>query len=527
MKGLWRQPFGHGDPHEAYAPPLDPSCWAGWRDSRRVPDDVGYGAVAAYAGPPEMPPGNGMKVLVLGAGIAGMVLGWELGRAGYDCTILEARTRPGGRNWSLRAGDLVEETDSVQRVRWETGEHLYFNPGPARLPWHHDGILSYCRLLGVKLEMMCNENRGAWLQDDAAFGGERQRNRAVVHDTRGYVTELAAKAVDKGLLDHPPSMEDAERMRSFLRFYGALDRDLVYRGAARLDDEEDAANRPKPLDFAQIIRSDFWQGRMMFGEFPNQAPTMLQPVGGMARIGEAFGRKLWGVITYGAAVTQIRRTESGARVTWKDAQGAEHAAEAPIVVCTIPFPALRGVETDFAPATRAAITGLEYIPAAKVAFLAERRFWECDEGIYGGVSWTSRDITQVWYPSAGLQARKGILVAAYIWSSKLGEAFAAKPLDKRLEDALEDLECLHPGQRTALRKGISVSWKKIPYNGGAWAEWTRSARQESYPTLRTGDGPVLFAGEHISDMPGWQEGAVRSAHYAMLRIAERAQARKT
>src|SRR5579863_6632371 len=70
---------------------------------------------AAYAGPPALPPGSGAgrTVVILGAGIAGMVAAMELGKAGYRCIILEARARAGGRNWTLRGGDEVRETDSV------------------------------------------------------------------------------------------------------------------------------------------------------------------------------------------------------------------------------------------------------------------------------------------------------------------------------------------------------------------------------------------------------------------------------
>ena len=133
----------------------------------------------AYAGPPELPPGNGRQIVIIGAGIAGMVLAWELRKAGYAPLMLEARDR--ARRPQLvaaRAATKSAETDSVQRVRWDAGEHLYFNPGPARLPYHHQGILSYCRELGVPLEVMCNDNRGALLHDDAAFDGRPQRNRA-------------------------------------------------------------------------------------------------------------------------------------------------------------------------------------------------------------------------------------------------------------------------------------------------------------------------------------------------------------
>src|SRR5690242_14787975 len=123
----------------------------------------------AYAGPPQLPPGHGKRIVIIGAGIAGMVLAWELRKAGYSPAILEARDRAGGRNWSLRGGDAVRETDSVQHVMWDAAAHLYFNPGPARLPQHHQGILSYCRALDVPLEIMCNDNRNALLHDDNAF----------------------------------------------------------------------------------------------------------------------------------------------------------------------------------------------------------------------------------------------------------------------------------------------------------------------------------------------------------------------
>ena len=486
-------------------------------------------APPAYAGPPVLPPGNGARVVVLGAGIAGMVLAWELRRAGYAVTVLEARSRAGGRNWSLRSGDEIIETDSAQRVRWGVGEHMYFNPGPARIPWHHESILSYCRTLGVRLEVMCNDNRGAFMQDDAAFGGRPQRNGAVVNDARGYVAELAAKAIDAADLVAPVTIEDKERLRDFLRAFGALDRDLVYHGSSRSGfahppDVMEGKLR-EPLDLRQLMVSDFWQGRMQFGESRHQAPTMLQPVGGMGTIGQTFGRKLGSVITLGAEVSEMRRTADGARVVWKDARtGAVQMIEAPLVVCTIPFSALRGMTADFSPATQGAIATLDYVPAAKVAFEAQTRFWETKDQIYGGISWTSRPATQIWYPSAGIQQQKGILVGAYIWSGEIGDAFADKSLAQRLEDTLADDEVVHPDCRDHLRHGVSVAWKKIPFSRGAWAEWSRDTRAGFYAKLLEGDGPFLFCGEHMSYINGWQEGAVRSAHHVLTQIAARTRA---
>jgi monoamine oxidase len=481
----------------------------------------------AYAGPPALPPGRGRRVVIIGAGIAGMVLAYELRKAGYQPLVLEARSRPGGRNWSLRGGDTVTETGSAQRVAWDRDEHLYFNPGPARLPYHHVGILSYCRTLGVPLEVLCNDNRAALMQDDHAFDGAPQLNSRVVNDARGYIAELAAKAVDKDLLTQSVSTEDKDRLRAFLRGFGVLDKDLVYRGSSRAGwAEPPGATQPgtryQPLDLRQILASDFWQGPMQFGELSTMAATMLQPVGGMGRIGQAFGRVLRQAIVYDAVVTQLRRNEQGVQITWKHAgAGAEQRIEAPCVVVTVPFSALGDIDADFAPATRTAMASVEYVPAGKVAFQSEQRFWELEEQIYGGISWTSRDITQVWYPSGGLQRTKGILVGAYIWSEDLGNAFVAKPLQKRLSDTLDDLTHLHPRAARFLAHGVSVAWKNVPYSLGAWSEWSDAARATQFPVLLKGDGPYLFAGEHMSFITGWQEGAVRSAHKVLEDIATR------
>ena len=58
--------------------------------------------------------GKGKTVVILGAGIAGMVAAYELRKAGFECTLLEARDRPGGRNWTIRNGSSIEFTDGSE-----------------------------------------------------------------------------------------------------------------------------------------------------------------------------------------------------------------------------------------------------------------------------------------------------------------------------------------------------------------------------------------------------------------------------
>jgi monoamine oxidase len=89
--------------------------------------------------------------------------------------------------------------------------------------------------------------------------------------------------------------------------------------------------------------------------------------------------------------------------------------------------------------------------------------------------------------------------------------------------AIVDGERLHPGYGKRVGPAASVAWSKVPYSLGAWIEWEAApgGRQASYPVLLAGDGPFYFAGEHMSYVTAWQEGAVQSAHYTVTQIAER------
>jgi monoamine oxidase len=110
------------------------------------------------------------KVVVLGAGVAGLSAAYELGKAGYDCTVLEARDRVGGRNWTIRRGTKLELTDGSLQV-CEFEQDLYWNAGAARLPSHHQAVLGYCREFGIALEVEVNTSRSARLFNPAANGG--------------------------------------------------------------------------------------------------------------------------------------------------------------------------------------------------------------------------------------------------------------------------------------------------------------------------------------------------------------------
>ena len=255
---------------------------------------------------------------------------------------------------------------------------------------------------------------------------------------------------------------------------------------------------------------------------------MMQPVGGMGRIGEAFGRKLGGVIRYGAEVVALRRNGDGRphRLARRSTGGAERAIEAPLVVVTIPFPVLRDIPADFSPDIRAAIEAVDYVPAVKVAFQAERRFWELDDGDLRRHLLDHRDITQVWYPTAGIHQRKGILVGAYIWSEDIGEKFTAMLARSALAAAWPMASGCIPNVARHLTQGRLRRLEEHSVQPVGLGGMEPGRAGGALRVLLKGDGPFLFAGEHMSYINGWQEGAVRSAHRALDQVAERTQPAK-
>ena len=91
--------------------------------------------MAAQAGPRPVLSGRptGTKVIVLGAGVSGMAVAYELGKLGYSVSILEARDRVGGVNWTIRRGTSHTELGSGEKQVCNFDEGLYLNGGPWRI----------------------------------------------------------------------------------------------------------------------------------------------------------------------------------------------------------------------------------------------------------------------------------------------------------------------------------------------------------------------------------------------------------
>lgn len=464
--------------------------------------------------------GAGKSVVILGAGIAGMTTAIEMTRLGYSCTLLEARASAGGRVLTLRAGDAVNEIDSSQTCQFDFDEELYFNAGPSRIAHHHEFLLGYCRDFGVKLETFANDNRGAWLHSPGAFGGQPQIARRLIADTRGGIAELLSTAINQNALDQELSGTDKANVLAMLRQYGDLDINNSYNGTQRggFPGQENVGSRQRgellpARKLQELVTQFFWELRLSFSQGFDQQPAMLQPVGGMDRIARAFESQVRSDLVFEATVMEIRKTAGGTRVVYHDRSGTPVSVDADYCVVTIPAPVLAGIANDFSAAHQSEIAGFQYSSAVRVAFQSPR-FWEQEHHIYGGITWSDQDITQIWYPNHGFQRENGIIVGAYIFDGAAGNRFTDLPPATRIDMTRAQASNVHPQFRDQASHGISVAWNKVPFQRGGWGTSIPSV-------LLTADDGIFFAGEHLSILQGWQEGAILSAYHAIGQIVDR------
>jgi monoamine oxidase len=495
----------------------------------QVAAGLGLIPMVARADRPDLAPTRGRKrtVVILGAGISGLVAAYELGRKGYEVTILEASHRAGGRNLTLRHGDLIDEIGNPRICGFDADPDLYLNAGPARIPGHHSGLLGYCRELGVQLSAFINDNRNAWVQDDALYGGKRIRSREYLNDSRGFIAELAAKSLKPDSFDAPLTRGDYERVLEYLRQFGDLDANFQYHGSSRAGLMTHDPSAPgvlkQPLDAHELLKSSFMMTAMNFGEGEDQAAMMMEPVGGMDQVVAGFLRRLEPNLRLHAMVESVQIRDEGVRIVYHT-RGEKTVIDADYCLNCIPTQLLAGIDNNF-PDDYAA--GLSQIPRGKLTkmgFQMKERFWE-GEGIYGGISWTSQDIQQVWYPSHGIHRQKGVVLAAYTYSAEVGEKFARMNSAQRLEEAATQGEKLHPGYRSYIEHGVSVCWIRMNNMLGCAAQWTDALRQRWFDLLRSPVGGHYLIGDQMSYLPGWQEGAIYSAWHALAEIDKRERAK--
>ncbi|MEX5634395.1 flavin monoamine oxidase family protein [Parafrankia sp. FMc2] len=495
---------------------------------------IGQGGPEAtgWSGSFEQPPAPraGATVAILGAGVAGLTAAYELSTLGYRCIVLEASDRAGGRNRTARNGDRLRELgpsgEPVTTHECSFDEGLYLNLGPGRIPHHHRRVLDYCQALGVALEPYIKETTAnvIHLADGRVV---RWRNRQVANDTRGHIAALLAET----LVQRDTATGE---LLDLLRVFGSLEDDHSYQGSTRSGyiedpDVHDFPRSAPPIPLPDLVESGFWRHSFYQPVDYLWQATMFQPVGGMDRIVTAFERELskkfGDIVELNSEVTAIRLVDGGVAVEYLRG-GESRTLTADYCVSSIPLPVLRRLPTNFSTEFRDAINAVDFANTCKVGWQAEERFWENDtDQIYGGISWTNHPITQIWYPSNDYFSATGTVTGAYNFTD-VAEKFGDLSPSERLAQARAGAADLHPTfadeSVVPTAKGVTIAWQKVPHQLGGWAGWDSKdpVHMAAYKQLLQpeGDGRFYVLGDQSSPLPGWQEGAMMSAHYVIGQI---------
>jgi monoamine oxidase len=169
-----------------------------------------------------------------------------------------------------------------------------------------------------------------------------------------------------------------------------------------------------------------------------------------------------------------------------------------------------------------AMSAVSYESAVKTGLQFRRRFWEEDDGIFGGITFTDLPIKQIAYPNTNFNhPGKAVLLGTFAFG-EAGLPVTGMSAAKRVQLAVEYGSQIHPQYKAEFENGISVAWHRVPGAMGCAAAWTPELRAAHYRSLAEIDGRIVLAGDHISENPGWQEGAILSALDAVTRLHQRA-----
>ncbi len=548
--------------------------------------------------------GENEEVVVIGAGVAGLSIAYELLKhTKFTVTILEAQNRIGGRSLTVRPGDSFTEnpenkpdTSYTQTCDFTVEDMYnlpYLNCGPGRIPSAHRDVLNYCKTLGVKLEVYVMQSRSNVLYDGKSFVDAKGNpktivNRRLANDPRGYFSQFLyalpdlLKVIEESpdptkyekflgfvqplvqALDAKDGNED--KFKKWLKKFGDLSATGIFEKTSRsgytelpgktmLGEEENI--EPK-LDFTQMLESEFWNLSFYQPDDFLWQQTSFQPVGGMDMFVKALAvevQKLGGTIILNAPVTKISRTDHTYSVSYQSGETIK-TKTAHNCFSNVPIPLLQDKITkglfknpDFEKALNIVFDHKEFLrPTVKVGWQSKRKYWQdpTDKNtipIFGGISWTSHPMVQMWYPSNDYHQNLGILTGAYNFAGNAIEWGDHDP-QWRLDEAREGAALLH-GKEFAdqLSHGLTVAWQNIKTQRGGWVDWTKiddqtkdpdldyhqilrirkknilqraeHAPHESaewvYNTLQEGDDGFYIVGDQLSALPGWQEGAVSSA----------------
>lgn len=445
---------------------------------------------------------NPKRIIIIGAGMAGLVAASLLKDTGHNVTILEANSRIGGRIYTLRA---------------PLSENLYFNAGAMRIPDTHLLTFEYINKFNLPTNLFINRTPTDILYANGIKTNLNiyEKNPSILkfpvapHE-RGKSAEELLLSVVQPIIDfinqdpikNWPIIEKQYRsiaFGTFLNAYfsvGAIDMIGVL-----LDLEAFMG-----MTFVEVLREII---------ILVSTKQFFEISGGMDRLPLGFLSQLKDNILLNQKMMKISQSQNSVTIHCKHQLTAENfMITGDLVIVTIPFSTLRFVKFEPYDSVsyykRVAIREVNYMASTKIGIEFKSRFWE-KAGQKGGKTITDLPIRFSYYPSYGIGTPgPAVIIASYIWADE-ALTIESLPEKEQIQYALMNLaEIYGPQVYSEFITGISFSWSKNPYSCGAFTSFEPGQDSELYPYLSTPEGKIHFAGEHTSLVHGWIQGAIES-----------------
>jgi monoamine oxidase len=437
------------------------------------------------------------RVIIIGAGLAGLSAAYELTQAGHDVTVLEARTRPGGR---------------VHTLRGAFSEGLYAEAGANRIPNHHHFTLKYVELFGLTLDPFQPPDlptiyyvRGKRIK--VTPGQDVEWPYEFTPEEKKLGLNGMRQKYIRSMFDELGDVTDPNWPPDSLKKYDQLNRAELWRSRGASPAAISLMTLGGIDDRAESVSALFMLRNQVLNQKLNQFSKIR---GGNDLLPKAFAARLAEKIHYAAPVIRIEQDSQGVRAVFLHA-GSYHTTAGDYLICAVPFPVQKNIEASpaFSVEKQKAIEQLPYHSVSKIFLQSRKRFWVNER--LSGFGITDLPIAQVWDMSYKQPGERGILQAYPI--SLHSRRVTAMQDKERITFALEQVESIYPGTRENFEGGVSKCWDEDEWARGATAFYKPGQISSLLPHVARPEGRIHFAGEHTSVwIDGWMQGALESGN---------------